>query len=104
MYRRRCCEALLAELDDLADVRDDIERTLTDEPPVFARDGGFTRDGIDAELDDLKTISRSGRQVIAEMEERRTGAHRHQLAQGSLQPRVRLLHRDLEVEPARRAG
>ena len=62
-------QSLVAELDDLADVRDDIERTLTDEPPVFARDGGFTRDGIDAELDDLKTISRSGRQVIAEMEE-----------------------------------
>ena len=41
-----------------------------------ARDGGFTRDGVDPELDDLRTISRSGRQVIAEMEEReraRTG-------------------------------
>jgi DNA mismatch repair protein MutS len=68
--------SLLAELDELADVRDLIERTLVDEPPAFARDGGFTRDGIDAELDDLKTISRSGRQVIADMEEReraRTG-------------------------------
>ncbi|PYR65887.1 MAG: DNA mismatch repair protein MutS [Acidobacteria bacterium] len=68
--------SLLAELDDLADVRDRIERTLIDEPGAFARDGGFTRDGIDPELDELKTISRSGRQVIAEMEERerqRTG-------------------------------
>jgi DNA mismatch repair protein MutS len=65
--------SLLAELDDLADVRDVIERTLIDEPPAFARDGGFSRDGIDPELDDLKTISRSGRQVIAEMEERERG-------------------------------
>ncbi len=68
--------SLIAELDDLADVRDLIERTLVDEPGVFARDGGFTRDGIDPELDELKTISRSGRQVIAEMEDReraRTG-------------------------------
>ena len=68
--------SLIAELDDLTDVRDLIERTLIDEPPAFARDGGFTRDGIDAELDELKTISRSGRQVIAEREEReraRTG-------------------------------
>ena len=31
-------------------------------------------------------------------------AHRHRLAEGPLQPRVRLLHRGLEVEPARRAG
>jgi DNA mismatch repair protein MutS len=68
--------SLLAELDDLADVRDLIERTLIDEPGAFARDGGFTRDGVDPELDELKTISRSGRQVIAEMEDRertRTG-------------------------------
>jgi DNA mismatch repair protein MutS len=68
--------SLLAELDDLADIRDAIERTLIDEPPALAREGGFTRDGVDAELDELKTISRSGRQVIAEMEERekaRTG-------------------------------
>jgi len=68
--------SLLAELDDLADIRDLIERTLIDEPGAFARDGGFTRDGVDAALDELKAISRSGRQVIAEMEEReraRTG-------------------------------
>ncbi|MBI4887193.1 MAG: DNA mismatch repair protein MutS, partial [Acidobacteria bacterium] len=66
----------LAELDDLPDVRDRIERTLIEEPPAFARDGGFTRDGVDTELDELKAISRSGRQVIADMEEReraRTG-------------------------------
>jgi DNA mismatch repair protein MutS len=68
--------SLCAELDELIDVRDLIERTLIDEPPAIARDGGFTRDGIDAELDDLRTVSRSGRQVIADMEEReraRTG-------------------------------
>jgi DNA mismatch repair protein MutS len=70
--------SLLAELDELTDVRECIERTLVEESPVFARDGGFTRDGVDPELDDLKSISRSGRQVIAEMEEReraRTGIH-----------------------------
>jgi DNA mismatch repair protein MutS len=42
----------------------------------LARDGGFARDGVDPELDDLRGISRSGKQVIAEMEEReraRTG-------------------------------
>ncbi len=68
--------SLLAELDDLADVRDLIERTLLDEPPALVREGGFTRDGVDPALDELKGISRSGRQVIAEMEDRertRTG-------------------------------
>jgi DNA mismatch repair protein MutS len=68
--------SLLAQLDELPDVRDAIETTLVDEPPALARDGGFARDGVDGELDRLRTISRSGKQIIAEMEERerkRTG-------------------------------
>ena len=68
--------SLIAEIDDLADIRDALERTLLDEPPAVARDGGMIRDGVDAELDDLRTISRSGKQRIAEMEEaerQRTG-------------------------------
>ena len=96
--------SLVAEIDDLVDVRDEIERTLVDEPPALARDGGFTRDGRDPEIDDLRRISRSGKQVIAEMEEAERARTGHQLAQGPLQPRLRLLHRDLEVEPARRAA
>jgi DNA mismatch repair protein MutS len=75
------CEAplvrsLRGELDDLSDVRAWIEETLVSEPPALARDGGMIRDGVDADLDDLRRISRSGKQVIAEMEEReraRTG-------------------------------
>ena len=68
--------SLIAEADELADVRDRIEQSLIDEPPAVARDGGFTRDGLDAGLDNLKRISRSARQVIADMEDReraRTG-------------------------------
>ena len=69
-------KSLAGQLEDLSDVRDDIGGTLIDEPPAFARDGGMIRDGVDAELDELRTISRSGKQVIAAMEERerqRTG-------------------------------
>jgi DNA mismatch repair protein MutS len=62
-------KSLVAGLDDLADVRDAIERTLVDEPPAFARDGGAVRDGVDRELDDLRGISRGGKQRIAEMED-----------------------------------
>src|SRR3954470_8946815 len=61
--------SLLAELDDLIDVRDRIESTLIDEPGALARDGGFARDGVDRELDELRGISRSGKQFIAEMED-----------------------------------
>jgi DNA mismatch repair protein MutS len=65
--------SLAAALDDVAEVRDRIEATLTPEPPLLARDGGFTRDGVDPELDDLRTVSRSGKQIIADMEERERG-------------------------------
>ena len=51
--------SLAAELDDLADLRDELDRTLLDEPPAMARDGGVVRDGVDPELDDLRGISRS---------------------------------------------
>jgi DNA mismatch repair protein MutS len=61
--------SLLGELDDLADVRDDIASTIADEPPALARDGGAIRDGVDPELDELRTISRSGKTSIAAMEE-----------------------------------
>jgi DNA mismatch repair protein MutS len=68
--------SLLSELDDLIDVRDRIDDTLIPDPPALVREGGFTRDGVDPGLDELRTISRSGKQVIADMEQReraRTG-------------------------------
>jgi DNA mismatch repair protein MutS len=61
--------SLVAELDDMPDIRDALDKTLLDEPPLVARDGGVVRDGVDPELDDLRGISRSGKQRIAEMEE-----------------------------------
>ena len=70
--------SLVAQLDELVDVRDRIDATLIDDPPALTREGGFARDGVDRELDELRTISRSGKQIIAEMEAReraRTGIH-----------------------------
>ena len=61
--------SLAGELDDLSDVRQWVEAAIMDEPPALAREGGFVRDGFDKDVDELRTISRSGKQVIAEMEE-----------------------------------
>jgi DNA mismatch repair protein MutS len=69
-------QSLTSELDELADVRDRIETTLLHDAPALAREGGFTRDGVDPEIDELRAISRSGKRIIAEMEEQervRTG-------------------------------
>ena len=58
----------VAQLDDVADIREAVESTLVDEPPALVRDGGFIRGGRDPELDELRAISRNAKQHIADME------------------------------------
>jgi DNA mismatch repair protein MutS len=68
--------ALAGRLDVLEDVTQRIETTLVAEPPLTLVDGGAIAAGVDAELDELRTISTTGRQAIAAIEEReraRTG-------------------------------
>ncbi len=57
------------ELDELASVRDLIARGIADEPPAVVGDPGVIRRGFHAELDELHTITKQGRQIIAAMEE-----------------------------------
>jgi DNA mismatch repair protein MutS len=67
---------LREEMDEMADVRDVIARGIADDPPATANDPGVIRRGFHAELDDLRDLSKQGRQTIAAMEERerkRTG-------------------------------
>jgi DNA mismatch repair protein MutS len=61
--------SLVSEVDPLTDVREWLDQAVVDEPPAVARDGGVIRDGIDAELDGLRVISRGGKTAIAAMEE-----------------------------------
>ena len=67
---------LASRLDPLEDVTAVIATTLVAEPPLTLVDGGAIVAGVDAELDDLRAISSTGRQSIAAIEERerqRTG-------------------------------
>jgi len=69
-------ESLHQNLDELADVRGEIERTLVPEPPIALNNGGVIATGVDRELDELRGLSRNGKQFLAQMEERerqRTG-------------------------------
>jgi DNA mismatch repair protein MutS len=61
---------LHGELDELADVRERLERAISDEPPALATDPGIIRTGYDGELDELRTLSQHSKQIIAAMEER----------------------------------
>ncbi|MGA2852317.1 MAG: DNA mismatch repair protein MutS [Terracidiphilus sp.] len=67
---------LVGRLDALEDVTERIRATLVEEPPLTLVDGGAIATGVDAELDELRAISTTGRQAIAAIEERerqRTG-------------------------------
>jgi DNA mismatch repair protein MutS len=64
------------EIDELADVRDRLERAIADEPPALATEPGIIRSGYHGELDELRNLSKDSKQIIAAMEERerkRTG-------------------------------
>jgi DNA mismatch repair protein MutS len=67
---------LHALLDELAELRERMEKTVVAEPPLTLADGGVIQAGIDPELDDLRNLSRNSKQYIAQIEERerkRTG-------------------------------
>jgi DNA mismatch repair protein MutS len=63
-------------MDAMEDLHEMVVRSIADEPPVSFADGGVIRAGVDAELDELRELSRSGRQALVAIEERerqRTG-------------------------------
>ena len=60
-------------LDELADLRDRIEKTIVPEPPLSFADGGVIAAGIDRDLDELRELSRNSKQVLAQIEQRERG-------------------------------
>jgi DNA mismatch repair protein MutS len=78
--RRTSCGGVLAQLvaswDDGATIAARVRSTLVDRPPLTFGDGETIAPGVDAELDDLRTVATGGKDAIAalQVEERaRTG-------------------------------
>ncbi|CAN5484191.1 DNA mismatch repair protein MutS [soil metagenome] len=69
-------QVLSENIFELPEIRTLIEKSISDEPPLNIADGGVIRQGFNAELDELRNISRSAKQTIASFEsqeKRRTG-------------------------------
>jgi len=66
--------SLSVSFDLVTDVRDRILSAIADEPPINLTDGGTIRDGFQADLDELRDISRNSKQYIAAIEARERSA------------------------------
>ncbi|WP_067931270.1 DNA mismatch repair protein MutS [Alicyclobacillus kakegawensis] len=69
-------QRLLRGLPDVSDLAEDILSSLVDDPPVHLREGGIIREGVDAELDELRALAKGGKAWLAAFEQQereRTG-------------------------------
>ena len=76
VYVPRTTTYSLSPDDELNDLRVRIDTTIVAEPPISLSDGGAIAAGIDAELDELRDLSRNSKQFLAQIEQRerqRTG-------------------------------
>jgi DNA mismatch repair protein MutS len=69
-------QVLSENIFELPEIRHLISRSISDDPPLNFNDGGIIREGFNNELDELRKISQTAKQIIASFEEnerRRTG-------------------------------
>ncbi|MBI5740788.1 MAG: DNA mismatch repair protein MutS [Nitrospirae bacterium] len=75
-YDDRMLKDLSEQIDVLDGVTALIEKAITDDPPFALKEGGMIRKGFHAEIDELRGISGSGKDFIANLQARereRTG-------------------------------
>jgi len=61
-------KSIAGEISEFSSLKSLIEASIEDNPPLGIRDGGLIRRGYNKELDELKKISTSGKDFIAELE------------------------------------
>ena len=74
--RKVFLEDVFEKLKPDPELTDLLDRALSDDPPLRLQDGGIIKEGFDAELDELRKLSRDGRGYILELqttEAERTG-------------------------------
>ncbi len=69
-------QVLSENIFELPEIRNLIESSIADEPPMNINDGGVIRQGFNVELDELRSVSNDAKKIIAvfeEQEKQRTG-------------------------------
>lgn len=69
-------QAIDEAMPEQKEVISSIQETLNDDPPILLQEGGYIREGVDADLDELRALASSGKEWISNMqasERERTG-------------------------------
>ncbi len=66
--------AIGEQLNPCTSIHDRIARELTDDAPIALNRGDVIRPGVDAELDELRTIARSGKDYLLRIQQRESEA------------------------------
>lgn len=70
LENNRCTllDEIYSRIDILQDIKETIENAIHEEAPFSIKDGGLIKDGYNADLDRLRSVSTDGKQWIAELE------------------------------------
>ena len=60
------------KLDPCQDIINTIKNTLTEDPPALIHKGGIIKKGVNSKLDELKNLSKSGKEYLTKMLENET--------------------------------
>ena len=63
-------QAMIRDMEPCPEIRDRIRREIAEDPPALITAGGLIREGIREELDQLRHISRSGKQYLMEIQQK----------------------------------
>ena len=62
-------QSFVQNIPDTEEIVAKINSTLKDDVPALLNKGGVIRDGVDSELDELRSIASGGKEWIASMQE-----------------------------------
>lgn len=61
---------LYQTIDPLEELKDLLEQSIAEDPPISVKEGGLICDGYNQQLDDYRAASKNGKQWIAELEKK----------------------------------
>ncbi|MGN0817993.1 MAG: DNA mismatch repair protein MutS [Candidatus Coproplasma sp.] len=69
-FRSQIIGDIISDLADMTELANYINLVISEKPPATLKDGGYIREGFNAQLDELRSIKKNSCAVLSEMEAR----------------------------------